>query len=63
MFEVEDLGYNKLKEKLDSVDSAIAEEADIRKKADDKLSTVIDEHTETITELWKNIRGGLNYAG
>lgn len=63
MFEVEDLSYNKLKEKLNSIDSALTEEANNRKNADIKLSATIDMHTKTIAELWKNIRGGLNYAG
>ena len=62
-FLMTDLDDNMIRHRFDKIENDISTEVSARISADGYLESKINSNKSEIDDLWKNIRGGLNYIG
>ena len=60
-FLIEDLDDVLIRHRFDKVERDLSAEISARQETDTALSNAISSNKSEIDDLWKNIRGGLNY--
>lgn len=62
-FLMNDLDDTMIRHRFDKIENDLSNEISARISADQYLESKIDSNKSEIDDLWKNIRGGLNYIG